>query len=414
MDSQSMKTPFQDKQIILGVSGSIACYKAADLASKLAQAGAVVDVILTHSAEQFITPLSFQSVTGRRAFNEADLWGSQAHVLHVGLGHTADLLVIAPATANTIAKLAYGIADNLLTVTALAARCPLIIAPAMDGAMYEHPATQASLELLAQRGAVIAGPGKGHLASGLEGIGRLLEVQEILGQIRRVLSREGPLKGRKVVVTAGGTLEPIDPVRMITNRSSGKQGFSLAQAALDLGAEVTLIAGATALSTPVGARRIDIQTAQEMLAAVLEQVRDADVLLMAAAVADFRSAKPLGQKLKKEQGVPQLELEATPDILAAVAEKKKETGYPRICVGFAAESKDLLANAHKKLAKKKLDLIVANDITVEGAGFAVDTNLVSLLEPSGQPQSLPKMTKEEVAKVILERVVTLLKDVNGK
>ena len=306
-----MKTPFQDKHIILGVTGSIACYKAADLASKLSQAGSLVDVILTHSAEQFIRPLSFQSVTGRRAFSETDLWGNQAHVLHVGLGHSADLLVIAPATANTIAKLAHGIADNLLTVTALAARCPLVIAPAMDGGMFEHPATQANLELLAQRGAFIAGPAKGHLASGLEGIGRLLDPQEIMGQMRQVFGREGPLKGHKVVVTAGGTQEPLDPVRTISNRSSGKQGFSLAQAALDLGAEVTLIAGVTPLPTPSGAWRIDIQTAQEMLAAVLEQVKDADVLLMAAAVADFRPTNPSGQKIKKEHGIPQLELEAT-------------------------------------------------------------------------------------------------------
>ncbi|MFO7625220.1 MAG: bifunctional phosphopantothenoylcysteine decarboxylase/phosphopantothenate--cysteine ligase CoaBC [Anaerolineales bacterium] len=407
-----MKTPLQDKHILLGVTGSIACYKAADLASKLTQAGALVDVILTHSAEQFIHPLSFQSVTGRRAFCEADLWGNQAHVLHVGLGHSADLLVIAPATANTIAKLAHGIADNLLTVTALAASCPLMIAPAMDGGMFEHPATQANLEVLVQRGALIAGPAKGHLASGLEGVGRLLETQEIMGQIRHVLGKKGPLKGRKVVVTAGGTQEPLDPVRTITNRSSGKQGFSLAQAALDLGADVTLIAGITPLSTPTGAWRIDVQTAQEMLAAVLEQVKDADVLLMAAAVADFRPKNPTGQKIKKSHGIPQLELEATPDILAAVAQIKHETGYPRISVGFAAESKDLLANARRKLTEKQVNMIVANDITAEGAGFAVDTNLVTLLEPSGEAQALPQLSKEEVAQVILERVVTLLEDAN--
>jgi phosphopantothenoylcysteine decarboxylase / phosphopantothenate---cysteine ligase len=407
-----MKTPLQDKHILLGVTGSIACYKAADLASKLTQAGALVDVILTHSAEQFIHPLSFQSVTGRRAFCEADLWGNQAHVLHVGLGHSADLLVIAPATANTIAKLAHGIADNLLTVTALAARCPLMIAPAMDGGMFEHPATQANLEVLVKRGAVIAGPTKGHLASGLEGVGRLLETQEIMGQIRHVLGEKGPLRGRKVVVTAGGTQEPLDPVRAITNRSSGKQGFSLAQAALDLGADVTLIAGITPLSTPTGAWRVDVQTAQEMLAAVLEQVKDADVLLMAAAVADFRPKNPAGQKIKKNRGIPQLELEATPDILAAVAQIKHKTGFPRISVGFAAESKDLLANARRKLTEKQLNMIVANDITTEGAGFAVDTNLVTLLEPSAEALALPMLAKEEVAQAILERVVTLLEDAN--
>lgn len=403
-----MKTPFQDKHIILGVTGSIACYKAADLASKLAQSGTVLDVILTHSAEQFITPLSFQSVTGRRVYTEDDLWGSQGHVLHVNLGQTADLLVIAPATANTIAKLAHGIADNLLTVTALAARCPLVIAPAMDGGMYAHPATQANLELLRQRGALIVGPASGHLASGQEGIGRLLETQEILGFLRNLLGRGGPLQGRKVVVTAGGTQEPLDPVRAITNRSSGKQGFSLAQAAIDLGADVTLIAGVTSLPTPTGARRIDVHTAQEMLVTVLEQVKDADILLMAAAVADFRPVNPRGEKIKKNHGIPQILLEETPDILAAVAERKRESRKTLLSVGFAAESKDLLANASHKLDQKQLDLIVANDITQEGAGFSVDTNLVTLIEPDKEPLALPKLSKYEVAQIVLEKVVELL------
>jgi len=405
-----MKTPFQDKQIILGITGSIACYKAADLASKLAQSRSVLDVILTRSAEQFITPLSFQSVTGRRAYTEDDLWGSQGHVLHVNLGHTADLLVIAPATANTIAKLAHGIADNLLTVTALAARCPLVIAPAMDGGMYAHPATQANLELLRQRGVLIVGPASGHLASGQEGIGRLLDTQEILGFIRNLLGRGGQLQGRKVVVTAGGTQEPLDPVRTITNRSSGKQGFSLAQAAIDLGAEVTLIAGVTSLPNPTGARRIDVHTAQDMLVAVLEQVKDADVLLMAAAVADFRPVNPPREKIKKDHGIPQILLEGTPDILAAVAEHKRESRRPLVSVGFAAESKDLLANASHKMGQKQLDLIVANDITQEGAGFSVDTNLVTLIAPGKEPLTLPKLTKDEVAQIVLEKVVELLEN----
>jgi phosphopantothenoylcysteine decarboxylase / phosphopantothenate---cysteine ligase len=403
-----MKTPFHNKQIILGVTGSIACYKAADLASKLTQAGALVDVILTQSASQFLTPLTFQSVTGRRAYTESDLWGNEAHVLHVGLGHQTDLLVIAPATANTLAKLAHGIADNLLTVTALATNCPLVLAPAMDGGMYNHPATQANLELLIQRGAVLIGPEKGHLASGLEGIGRMVEAGDILGQLRLVLSKEGPLKGRKVIVTAGGTEEPIDLVRAITNRSSGKQGFSLAQAALDQGADVTLIAGTTHLPTPGGATRINLRTAAEMLQAVLEQVKDADVLLMAAAVADFRPPSTARRKLKKGAGIPEISLEATPDILAAVAQRKSETKCPRVIVGFAAESEDLLENAAAKLTSKKLDLIVANDITAEGAGFAGDTNQVTLLEPSGAVQALPKMSKTEVANIVIERVIELL------
>jgi phosphopantothenoylcysteine decarboxylase / phosphopantothenate---cysteine ligase len=405
-----MEAIFQNKRIILGVTGSIACYKAADLASKLAQAGALVDVILTQSAGQFITPLTFQSVTGRRAFVDSDLWGNEAHVLHVGLGHQTDLLVIAPATANTLAKLAHGIADNLLTITALAASCTLVIAPAMDGGMYNHPATQANLDLLAQRGAILTGPARGHLASGLEGIGRMVEAGEILDHLRLVFSKNGPLEGRKVLVTAGGTEEPIDLVRTITNRSSGKQGFSLAQAALDQGADVTLIAGITHLPTPTGATRINVRTAQEMLEAVLEHVSDADVLIMAAAVADFRPASPAGSKLKKEGGIPKILLEKTPDILAAVAQIKPKTNYPQVSVGFAAESNNLLENAKAKLRAKKLDLIVANDITAEGSGFAVDTNQVSILDTSGAVQALPKMTKSEVAKIVIERVIGLLAD----
>jgi phosphopantothenoylcysteine decarboxylase / phosphopantothenate---cysteine ligase len=403
-----METPFQNKRIILGVTGSIACYKAADLASKLTQAGALVDVILTEGARQFLTPLTFQSVTGRRAFTESDLWGNEAHVLHVGLGRQTDLLVIAPVTANTLAKLAHGIADNLLTVTALATNCPLVIAPAMDGGMYNHPATQANLDLLLQRGAILIGPAQGHLASGLEGIGRMVEAVEILGHLRLALSKDGHLKGRKVLVTAGGTEEPIDLVRTITNRSSGKQGFSLAQAALDQGADVTLIAGITQIPTPTGANRINVKTAQEMLEAVLEQIPDTDVLLMAAAVADFRPVTPAGRKIKKEGGIPEIILEATPDILAAVAERKSGTNCPRVSVGFAAESSNLLENAKAKLSAKKLDLIVANDVTAEGAGFAVDTNQVTIIDLSGAAQALPKMTKSEVANIVIERVIQLL------
>ncbi|RPI34980.1 MAG: bifunctional phosphopantothenoylcysteine decarboxylase/phosphopantothenate--cysteine ligase CoaBC [Chloroflexota bacterium] len=403
-----MNNPLQSKHIILGVTGSIACYKAADLASKMTQAGAQVDVLLTAGATQFITPLTFQSVTGRRAFTDADLWGHEAHVIHVGLGHSTDLVVVAPITANTMAKLAHGIADNLLTVTALAANCPLLIAPAMDGGMFSHPATQANLETLRQRGAYVVGPAEGHLASGLAGIGRMVEPVEILGQVRRLLAQGGPLAGRKVVVTAGGTQEAIDPVRSITNRSSGKQGFSLAQAALDLGAEVTLIAGNTSLPTPYGARRVDVRSAQEMLTAVLTEIEEADALLMAAAVADFRPAAPAGQKIKKEAGPPEIRLENTPDILTAVAGRKAESRHPRITVGFAAESQNLLENARGKVKRKKLDLMVANDITARDAGFAVDTNRVTLIDASGATEQLPLMSKDEVAAVVLEKVLALL------
>lgn len=403
-----MNTPLNGKHILLGVTGSIAAYKAAELASRLAQQGAQVSTILTEAARQFITPLTFQSVTGQRAYCDADLWGSEGHVQHIGLGRTADLLVIAPASANTLAKLAHGIADNLLTVTALAARCPLIVTPAMDGGMYNHPATQANLETLRQRGVIIIGPAEGHLASGMSGIGRMTEPSEILGHIRLVLAQGGPLDGRKIVITAGGTQEPIDPVRAITNRSSGKQGFALAQAALDLGAQVTLISGPVYLPTPVGAHRIDVCTAQEMLEAVLAEIPRSAALVMAAAVADFRPAAPASQKIKKESGAPEIKLEPTPDILHQVALQKPQTGFPEVLVGFAAESQSLLENARQKLQAKRLDMIVANDISAPDAGFAVDTNRVTLLHASGAQETLPLLSKAEVAEAVMVRVVHLL------
>ncbi len=404
-----MPNPLQSKHILLGVTGSIACYKAADLASRLAQAGAQVDVILTQGARQFLTPLTFQSVTGRRAFTDDDLWGGEAHVLHVGLGHSTDLLIVAPATANTLARLANGLADNLLSITALAARCPLLLAPAMDGGMYSHPATQANLEILRGRGAVVVGPAEGHLASGLSGVGRMVEPAEILGQARLLMSHNGPLAGRRIVVTAGGTQEPLDPVRVIANRSSGKQGMALAQAALDLGAEVVVIAGPTPLPAPPGARRVDVSTTLELMEAVLAECAAADALLMAAAPADFRSAAPAAQKIKKEAGAPLIQLVANPDILAAVARQKAEMGCPKVTVGFAAESQDLLENARRKLQAKQLDLIAANDVSARDAGFSVDTNRVTLLFADGRAEPLPLITKTEVAEIILERVLELLK-----
>ncbi len=396
-----------DKHILLGVTGSIAAYKAADLASRLTQAGVRVDVILTPAAEKFIAPLTFQSVTGRKAFTDADLWGGQAHVLHVGLGHTADLLVIAPCTANTLAKLAHGTADNLLTITALAARCPILLAPAMDAGMYEHPATQENVRLLRERGVSFAGPGEGRMASGLVGRGRMLEPVELYGHIRLVLGKGGRLAGRKIVVTAGGTQEPLDPVRVLTNRSSGKQGYALAQAALDAGANVVLISTPTGLTPPVGADLRQVHTAEQMLAAVLTECAGADALLMAAAVADFRPKSVAGEKLKKRDGIPQVELDAAPDILAALADSECR---PRCVVGFAAESRDLLQNAAAKLQAKKLDLIAANDISAPDAGFGVDTNRVTLLYANGQSEALPLMSKTEVAEAIIERLAVLLEN----
>lgn len=397
------------KHIILGVTGSIAAYKAVDLASKLTQAGAQVDVILTGAAEKFITPLTFQSVTGRRAYVDSDLWGNEAHVLHVGLGHQADVLVIAPCTANTIAKLAHGQADSLLTVTALASTAPLVIAPAMDGGMFDHPATQENLDTLRKRGADIIEPAEGHLASGLTGIGRLPETATLIGHLRLILGRRGLLANKKVVLTAGGTQEPLDPVRVLTNRSSGKQGYALAQAALDAGAQVTLISTPTALTPPVGADVVHVETARQMLEAVLKESDGCDVLIMAAAVADFRPKNTAKDKIKKEGGVPQIELEATEDILKAVsASGLGRSGRPRVVAGFAAESQSLIENAVNKLQSKKLDLIAANDISAEDAGFAVETNRITLLFADGRKESLALMSKTEVAEIIIERIAALL------
>lgn len=403
-----MSNPVSNRRIVLGVTGSIAAYKAGEIASRLTQWGAQVDVILTSGALHFITPLTFQSLTSRKAYTDDDLWGGEGHVTHVGLGRAAELIVIAPATANTLSKLAYGMADNLLVLTVLASQCPLLVAPAMDAGMFQHPATQEAVRILEQRGVMMIGPAEGRLASGLVGRGRMVEPAEVLAAIRWRLGRSGPLAGRKVVVTAGGTQEPIDAVRVITNRSSGKQGYALAQAALDVGAEVVLITTPTALTPPYGARVITVRTAADMLEAVLRETQDAEALVMAAAVADFRPRVAHGQKIKKENGIPALELEATPDILMAVAERRARLGYPRRVIGFAAESDDLLIHAQEKLQRKRLDMIVANDISATDAGFEVDTNRVTLLFADGRIQALPLMSKEAVAETVIQQLVASL------
>ena len=396
-----------NRRILLGVTGSIAAYKAADLASQLTQAGALVDAVLSQAALHFVSPLTLASVTGRRAYTDADLWGSDSHVLHVALGQGAEVVLVAPATAHTLAKLAAGHAVTLLCLAVLAARGPLLLAPAMDAGMFDHPATQANLDVLRGRGAIVVGPAKGRMASGLTGLGRLLEPEDIVGHLRLTLGRAGPLAGRSVIVTAGGTHEPIDPVRVVANRSTGRQGFALAQAALDRGASVTLISGPSTLASPVGAERIDVTTAAEMQQAVLSRLETADVLLMAAAVADFR-AEPSEQKIKRAKGELTLNLRPTEDILGLVAQRRKKGSRPRVVVGFAAESQDLVANARLKARNKGLDLIVANDILAPDAGFAVETNRVTLIDSSGSVQELPLLTKAEVSEIVLERVGALL------
>ena len=401
---------FEEKRIVLGVTGSIAAYKIVDLASKLTQLGAKVDVILTESAAKLVSPLTFSSVTGCKAYVDQDLWQVEDHVLHIKLGEENQAFLIAPATANTIAKLANGLADNLLTVSALASRTGLLVAPAMDGGMYSHPATQENLQILEKRGVILLGPAAGHLASGMSGKGRMLESDQLLGYLRVFLGKDGVLKGKKVVVTAGGTQEPIDPVRVLSNKSSGKQGFALAQAALDQGAEVTLISSPVCLTPPVGASKVDVTTAEQMAAVVLKETENADLLIMAAAVADYKPAQEIKRKVKKDQGgLSVINLETTPDILSELAQRKKSTGIgPRLVIGFAAETDNLLENAAAKLKKKDLDLIVANDVSRKDSGFGSDKNQVTLIWKDGRKKELPLMKKTAVSDVIIQEAAKLM------
>lgn len=402
-------TVLKDKHIVLGVTGSIACYKAIDLASKLTQAGALVDVILTEAAQKFVTPLAFRSVTGRPVFT--DMWDLADHVRHVGLGETAVLLAIVPATANTIGKLAYGLADNLLTVTALAARCPILLAPAMDGGMYEHPATQANIATLQARGVQFAGPTAGRMASGLVGQGRMWEPAQLLAAIRMNIGQQsGSLKGRHVVVSAGPTREPMDPVRYISNRSTGKQGLAVAQAALDAGAEVTLIAGPMSEPAPFGVNLVNVETTQQMAEAVLTAVASADALFMVAAVADFRPENLSERKIKKtdQNWSLAIGLEVTLDILGAVKAQREKSGFPRVVLGFAAETHDAFEYGRGKLLRKGLNFIAVNDVLAEGAGFAVDTNRVVLLSSAGVVEEMPLLSKTAVAERLIHHVANTL------
>jgi phosphopantothenoylcysteine decarboxylase/phosphopantothenate--cysteine ligase len=401
-------TLFQNKRILLGVTGSIACYKSVDLASKLTQAGAEVDVVLTEAARKFVTALAFRSVTGRPVFD--DMWSLADHVQHVSLGETADFFVIAPATAHTLARLAHGLADNLLAVTALAARCPLLVAPAMDGGMYEHAATQANLATMQERGVLVVGPAEGRMASGLVGLGRMLEPAQLLAHIRLALAQGGPLDGCHVVVTAGPTREPLDPVRFISNRSTGKQGLAVAQAALDAGARVTLVTGPIDEPVPLGAEQVRVQTTEEMGEAVLDAVKDADALFMVAAVADFRPGNLSQQKIKKSgtEWGQAIGLEVTLDILGAVKERREKTGYPRVSLGFAAETHNAFEYGREKLWRKGLNFIAVNDVMEDGAGFAVDTNRVLLLSSAGVVEEMPLQSKTAVAERLVHHVANAL------
>ena len=390
-----------DRHIVLGITGSIAAYKSADLASELTRAGARVDVLMTDAAMRFIAPLTLRGLTGRRVF--VDLFDPTTELAeeHVEIARRADAVLVAPASAQSIAKLAQGRGDDTVSLTVLATNAPVVIAPAMDNQMFEAAATQANLQTLRERGYEIVGPVEGRLASGHMGLGRLVENEALIGALKQELGRRGDLAGRRIVVTAGGTREPIDPVRYITNYSSGKMGYAMAEAARDRGAQVTLVSTVSTLPTPYGAALVSVETVAEMREAVLAACESADVLIMPAAVSDYRPVERAGQKTKKGPQKVALELEKTPDFLLEVKDSL-------VKVGFAAETNDLVANAKAKLEEKKLDLIAANDVTAPGAGFGSDTNRVTLIEASGTPEEVPLLPKYDVANRILDRVVALL------
>ena len=395
--------PLDGRSIALGVTGSISAYKAADLASKLRQAGASVAVLMTEAATRFIAPLTFQSLTGQEAI--VDMFETEEAEAHVEVARRVDAFVIAPATADCLARLAYGGGGDMVTLTALATTAPIVVAPAMDSQMWGNAAVTANVAALRERGVEVVGPEEGRLASGRLGAGRLAETPAILGAVRAAIGRrQGDLCGRSVIVTAGGTQEPLDPVRYIGNRSSGRMGFSLAAAARDRGARVALVTGPSALTTPYGVDRVNANTVEEMLGALKPLTERCDALLMAAAPADFRPLEAAGQKIKKatlREDEMTLALTETPDIISTLP-----GGGVR--VAFAAETENLTANATAKLAAKRADLIVANDVTAAGSGFGTETNEVTIFHRDGEAERLPLMSKYAVAHAILDRVAALL------
>ncbi len=411
---EQARGPLAGVRVLLGVSGGIGAYKAVLLARLLVAAGAEVDPVLTKGAQRFVGAATFEGITRRTV--RADVWDDIAADTHVAAGRAADLAIVYPATAHTLAKLAGGLADDLLSTTLLAATCPLVVAPAMHTEMWQHPATRHNVAVLAGRGVHLLGPGDGMLMGGDTGPGRLVEPEEAMALLLRLHGgRDGPeragdLAGRRVLVTAAGTREPIDPVRFLGNRSSGKMGFAIAAAAAQRGATVELVTGPSSLATPPGVRRTDITTALEMRAAVLASVdaaSDLDVVVKAAAVADFRPRSASGSKLKKDAGVPTIELVANPDILAELGARPREAGRP-LLVGFAAETDDVEANGRDKLRRKGADLLVVNDVSGADAGFDVDTNRVVILGRDGDRTEVGLATKSEVAHRILDLVVARL------
>lgn len=399
----SGRSVLMSRRLLLGVTGGIAAYKACVLTRLLRLRGASVRVVMTRTAERFVGPATFAALTDHRVYT--DLFDDDpGRVLHVRLAHEADIVVVAPATANVIAKLAFGIADDLLTSTLLEARCPFVVAPAMHTGMWEHEATQANIAALAERGVRVVGPARGPLAAGDEGVGRMSEPDEILAVIEDVLSRGKDLAGRRVVVSAGPTWEPIDPVRFVGNRSTGRMGFAVAAEAYGRGADVILVVGPGTIEPPKGPRVVRVTTADEMRHAVFEAAEGADAVVMAAAVADFRPERTTGSKIKKEEGTPDLRLIPTPDILGELSQEADE----RVLVGFAAETDDVEAGGRDKLERKGVDLLVANQVGREGTGFGSETNRAAIFSRTGEDEPLREWSKRELAAVICDRLVKLL------
>ena len=397
-----MTQRLEGKAVVVGLSGGIACYKAAELVRLLVRGGASVHVMMTAAAREFLTPLTLQTLSGHPVATHTFDLTQESQIGHIQLADRADAIIVAPATANVIGKIANGIADDLLTTVVLATRAPLLVAPSMNVNMYENPVVQENLERLRARHIRVVEPGEGFLACGWEGKGRLAEPDVLVAEVERALSPQD-LRGERVVVTAGPNREPIDPVRFISNRSTGKMGFAVAAAAWRRGADVALIAGPTSLPTPHGVRRRDVTTAEEMRQAVEAEFEACTLLFMAAAVADYRPSQVAPQKLKKKPGPMQLDLTRTVDILGTLAPRKGA----RFIVGFAAETDNVLANAERKLAEKHLDLMVANDVAASDTGFAVDTNAVTIIDRNGQHTAVPLMSKDDVADRIIDRVVAV-------
>ena len=394
----------EKKKIVLGVTGGIAAYKAVEIASRLRKAGAEVHVIMTREATQFVTELTFREITGQPV--SVDMWAKVVNfnVEHIALASLADLVLIAPATANIMAKLAVGIADDMLTTTVLATKAPVMLAPAMNTNMYENPITQRNMTELRSRGMQLIEPAAGHLACGIEGKGRLPEPVQIVQKVVEYITAEQPLQGRKIIITAAGTIEPLDPVRFLGNHSTGKMGYAIAAEAAQQGADVLLVSGPSALPVPAGVRIKRIQTACEMQSAVQAEYAQADAVIMSAAVADYRPKTVATEKIKKSDDELVLHLERNPDILWGLGQQKER----QVLVGFAAETCNVEQYAKKKLAKKNLDFIVANDVSAKDAGFAVDNNRVQLYFRDGRTEKYPLMPKSELAKVILEKMAAIL------